>query len=254
MVDDGSTPPLESVVESFKDRLQVDYIRVPNRGPATARNHGARAARGRYLAFTDHDCAPAPEWLTALRDRFSASPDVMLGGPKENGLSANPYSSAHQIASNYAEQWFRRVPGGGTYFTTNNLAVPRETFLRLGGFNESFSFAHEDREFGVRWAGHGLHSAWAPDAMVIHRHELTLRNFLRQHFRYGAGAIEFRAARRRVEVPRRVRFEGLQFHFGLVAAPFAQGRGWRSVQLAALLASAQAAYLAGVLTRAATWK
>jgi hypothetical protein len=175
----------------------------------------------------------------------------MLGGPKHNGLPGNLYSSAHQIASNYAEQWFRGSTGVAGYFTTNNLAVPREAFLKIGGFNESFPFAHEDREFGARWADHGLLMAWTPGAGVVHQHELTLLMFLRQHFRYGVGAIDFRAARQ-AQVRPRVRFEGLRFHFGLVAAPFTQHREGRSLQLAALLVSAQAVYLAGVLAGGVT--
>ena len=145
-MDDGSTPPLAPVVARFSDRLRITYTRVSNGGPAAARNHGAHDAKGRYLAFTDHDCLPAPEWLSALRDSLARNPESLLGGPKKNGLPNNCYSSAHQIASDYAERWFRSATGGDGYFTTNNLAVPREVFLDIGGFNESFPFAHEDRE------------------------------------------------------------------------------------------------------------
>jgi len=244
VVDDGSSPPLANVVQDFTDRLQITYIRVSNGGPATARNHGAAAAKGCYLAFTDHDCAPAPEWVSALRDAFFAKPDRMLGGPKQNGLPDNLYASAHQIASNYAEQWFQSAPAG--YFTTNNLAVPRKTFLEMGGFNESFRFAQEDREFGARWAERGLLRAWTPGAVVVHRHSLTLFSFLRQQFRYGSGAVAFRTARGRAQARRRIRFEGLRFHLGLVGAPFMHHQR-QSLKLAAMLASAQVMYLAGVL-------
>ncbi|MGZ9005506.1 MAG: glycosyltransferase [Burkholderiales bacterium] len=252
VVDDGSTPPVANVVERFTGRMQLTYIRVPNRGPAVARNRGARIAKGRYLVFTDHDCVPTPHWLSALHEAFLAHPDCLLGGPKRNGLPDNVYSTAHQIASNYAERWFQTAPGATGYFTTNNVAIPREAFLRTGGFDEAFSFGHEDREFGVRWADHGLNSAWIPGVVVVHRHKLTLRSFLRQQFRYGAGAIDFRSSRGRASVPKKVRFEGLRFHLGLAAEPFRHHAGMRSLQLATLLVSAQAAYVAGVVVRAAT--
>ncbi len=244
VVDDGSSPPLANVIQDFRDCLQVTYIRVSNRGPAAARNRGAAAAKGCYLAFTDHDCVPAPEWVSALRDAFAAMPDCMLGGPKQNGLPDNLYASAHQIASNYAEQWFRGAPAG--YFTTNNLAVPRKRFLEMGGFNESFRFAQEDREFGARWAERGLLRAWTPAAVVVHRNELTLFSFLRQQFRYGSGAVAFHTARGRAQARQSAGFEGLRFHLGLVAAPFKHHQR-RSLELAVMLVSAQATYLAGVL-------
>jgi GT2 family glycosyltransferase len=245
-VDDGSDPPLASVVEGFRDQLAVSYLRVSNGGPAIARNRGARAATGRYLAFTDHDCVPDPQWLAALRDGFNRNPTCLLGGPKYNGLPGNLYSAAHQLASNYAEQWFRRAPGNSGYFTTNNIAVPRKTFLQVGGFNEALPFAHEDREFGATWADHGLAACWVPDAVVVHRHILTFRTFLRQHFQYGIGTRDYRAARRQGAVRQKVPFAGLRFHLGYVLAPFANGCGGRAFPLAALLVCAQMAYLAGI--------
>jgi GT2 family glycosyltransferase len=191
--------------------------------------------------------------LAALRDGFSAHRGCLLGGPKQNGLPDNLYSSAHQIASNFAEQWFRDSTGTPGYFTTNNLAVSREEFLTIGGFNESFPFAQEDREFGARWADHARVSRWVPRAIIVHRHRLTFRTFLRQQFLYGAGAVHFRAARREAQVRQALRFEGLRFHLGLVAAPFQQ-QGGRRLRLAALLISAQAAYAAGVLAGGASMR
>jgi GT2 family glycosyltransferase len=246
VVDDGSQPPVADIVEPFRDRLEVRCLRVSNSGPASARNQGARAAHGQYLAFTDHDCLPHPQWLTALLDGFRRHPTCLVGGPKHNGLPGNLYSTAHQIASNYAEQWFRDAAGDSAYFTTNNMAMPRQAFLQIGGFNEALPFAHEDREFGATWADHGLPARWLPEAVVVHNHELTLRAFLRQHFRYGVGAIEYRQARRQGPVRRRVPFAGPGFHLGFVLAPFTRATR-RRFSLAALLAGAQLAYLAGAV-------
>jgi len=248
VVDDGSEPSLEPVVKAFDSLLPITYIRVQNAGPAAARNHGARLAKGRYLAFTDHDCAPSPGWLAALSEGCRLKPDRMLGGPKQNGLPDNLYSAAHQLASNFAEDWFRRS-NGAAYFTTNNLTVPREAFLGSGGFNESFSFAQEDREFGARWRDAGFVMEWVPDAVVVHLHKLSLRTFMRQQFLYGTGAGDFHAARSEAPVRSGTRFEGLRFHFGLVLAPFSRSRDVRSPLLAALLVASQMAYLAGVLMR-----
>lgn len=46
------------------------------KGPAAARNHGARVARAPILAFTDDDCIPAPDWLRAVVDGFAASATI----------------------------------------------------------------------------------------------------------------------------------------------------------------------------------
>ena len=80
VVNDGSEKPLNSVVDPYRHRLNVILLSQPNAGPATARNTGAAQARGRFLVFTDDDCAPSPDWLKFLAKRFAATPDCAIGG------------------------------------------------------------------------------------------------------------------------------------------------------------------------------
>jgi glycosyltransferase involved in cell wall biosynthesis len=67
--DDGSRLPvrdaLASTLGALADRLHVRVIRQDNGGPAAARNRGAGAAIGRYLAFTDDDCRHATQAIVA---------------------------------------------------------------------------------------------------------------------------------------------------------------------------------------------
>lgn len=46
--------------------MDVSVVIPTYRRPAAARNAGARAARGRHLAFTDDDCWPEAGWLREL--------------------------------------------------------------------------------------------------------------------------------------------------------------------------------------------
>src|SRR5690242_16282570 len=62
VVDDGSTESLAALVKNFQERLDIRYLREEHAGPGMARNVGAAHARGEYLAFTDDDCAPCPDW------------------------------------------------------------------------------------------------------------------------------------------------------------------------------------------------
>ncbi len=72
VVDDGSTDDTAEIAEQHA----VKVIRQSNRGPAAARNAGARIARGGWLAFTDADCAPSPTWLIDLTQPF-INPEVV---------------------------------------------------------------------------------------------------------------------------------------------------------------------------------
>lgn len=62
VVDDASTEPIAGVIPHVLDRPNAHLLRHDsNRGAAAARNTGARAAHGRYLAFLDSD----DEWHSA---------------------------------------------------------------------------------------------------------------------------------------------------------------------------------------------
>ena len=80
VMDDGSPVPLEPITVRYRDRLNLRYVRLENGGPARARNAGARAAVGQWLAFTDHDCEPAPDWLVHLTCEWERAGPALLGG------------------------------------------------------------------------------------------------------------------------------------------------------------------------------
>jgi glycosyltransferase involved in cell wall biosynthesis len=82
----GGTIPLDAVVARFHGALTLKLLRQKNTGPAAARNRAASAAKGESLAFTDDDCAPAPNWLQALEAQFAASPDCVVGAQTLNTL------------------------------------------------------------------------------------------------------------------------------------------------------------------------
>src|SRR5438270_12888106 len=53
VVDDGSTDDTESACRAYGSAIQ--YVRQPNAGVSSARNHGIRLARQPWTAFLDSD-------------------------------------------------------------------------------------------------------------------------------------------------------------------------------------------------------
>jgi glycosyltransferase involved in cell wall biosynthesis len=245
VVDDGSPAPLDAVVDSFRAALEVRLIRQVKSGPAAARNTGAKAALGRYVAFTDDDCAPAREWLREFDRVFAGEPRCLAGGGIVNALPENTFSTATQTIMTAVYRYYDEHPECERLLSASNMAVAADDFRQLGGFSESFPLAAgEDYDFCHRWLRGGRPIRYASAAVVSHAHSLTFAAFCRQHFRYGRGLSQFhaRAAQR---VGRSILGNRPGFHRHLLGFPLQHQSGWRKWGCAALVALAQAATLAG---------
>lgn len=175
---------------------QVQLVRLArNGGPGAARNSAAKVARGKLLAFTDDDCLPESRWLSRLWSQHLRTPTATLGGGIRNALPNNIFAEASQVISDLVYAHYNAQPCAARFFSSNNLAVPRDAFLESGGFAPDFRVASEDREFCDRWLYHGGQLVFVPDAVVGHAHGLTFRDFLRQHFSYGRGAHRYHKLR-----------------------------------------------------------
>lgn len=199
VVDDGSSPPMPPAEEFLPAPATLRIIHQPNAGPGSARNTGAAAARGRFLAFTDDDCLPAPRWLTELLETLSAHPDALAGGSTSNGLPHYLGSSVSQFIIDLVYDHFNADPRNARFFASNNMACSRDNYLAIGGFDPHFrAAASEDRDICDRWLRSGRPMLACPAASIIHCHPQNMAAFTRLHFRYGRGAAafhRFRAAR-----------------------------------------------------------
>jgi GT2 family glycosyltransferase len=247
VVDDGSETPPEAVVASFCGHLDVTLLTQAHAGPAAARNTGAARAKGEFLAFTDDDCAPAPDWLQSLAARFARASDCAIGGRTLNALPDNLYSTASQLIVDVVYAHYNVNPDQASFLATNNLAIPADRFQAIGGFDAAFfPFASEDRDFCNRWLHHGYRMIYAPEALVYHAHALTFRTFLRQHFSYGCGAFRFHKARaRRGSGRSTVEVEFYRNLLSLLRDMLSQVSGRRALSLTTLLVLWQVANAVG---------
>lgn len=196
IVDDGGVCSPATTAAEYGDRLTITVHSQANRGPAAARNAGARAARGDYVAFVDDDCCVAPSWLSAFDAAFRANPGTcLLGGWTLNPHPDHVLPELSHVILEVLRRRYLPAPGGIYFFGGCNLAARRDDFLRVGGFDERFATA-EDRELCDRWLHRGGRLVDVPSACVWNADNLSFREFLVRYFRYGRGAYRFHRLRR----------------------------------------------------------
>jgi len=251
VVNDGGDDPEPVIAEAVaSSQAAIDWrcLNQNNAGPAAARNHGVAHARGRFIAFTDDDCTPELSWLTSLAPHLDRAPDALVGGSIVNRLP-HAASMASQQLIDYLYRYFDGRPGRPRFFCSNNMALTRDAFERVGAFDVSIlRAAAEDRELCDRWHHRGLPLVYAPDAVVGHAHAMTVRQFWRQHVNYGRGAHYFRAARA-ADGRGGVRREPWAFYFGLLAHPFRDRVVGHPLRQAALMVLSQIANTAGYIAQ-----
>ncbi len=236
IVNDGGDRLPQGFFPKLRQNLSVQILYQANRGPGPARNAGVRAAQGEFLAFTDDDCLPDPNWLTALQASFQDAGPCAVGGRTTNGLGENPYATASQLLIHFLYEYYHLQQVEKTqmpFFSSNNLGIDRQVFQELGGFDGQLRTA-EDRDLCARLLEAGFALRYAPAARVHHFHDLDLKRYLIQHFQYGRGNYEYHKLRHQ-RGRGSYRLEPLRFYSGMLQYPFSQMRTryalWQSVLL-----------------------
>ena len=177
VVDDGSSDGTEALFDGALPT--VKYVRQENAGVSAARNHGARIATGKWLAFLDADDLWDPAKLSSCIRALMENPEARwaftfcsLMNPEGEWIPGGIDSvcEAFGVAGLSPTEFFEpnvrvenfRVRGGTvkTYFGDmfrflffGNVVIPssvvieKALFLELGGFDEGFSHAEETEFF-----------------------------------------------------------------------------------------------------------
>lgn len=159
--------------------LQLRPLQVEvNEGPAPARNLGWRTASAPYVAFTDDDCVPRPDWLDQGLRTCRATPRL---GVLQGATLLPPEHPRRGPLSVY-----REIVEPSPYFEGCNVFFPREVLERTGGFDETFPFGGEDTAAG--WSAIEGGREWVFDETTVVAHDVTerpLRWHLMMAFREG---------------------------------------------------------------------
>jgi GT2 family glycosyltransferase len=155
-----------------------------NAGFAAACNAGAATAEGDLLVLLNPDAAPMPGWGEALRlpwmqERGWAAWQALVadhGGTRINS-AGNPvhFTGLVWAGSHGCPIATAPPPGEVAALSGACLAIPRRTWVAIGGFAERFFLYHEDVDLSLRLRLEGGTLGIEPAAVVDHEYEFGAR-------------------------------------------------------------------------------
>jgi peptidoglycan/xylan/chitin deacetylase (PgdA/CDA1 family)/glycosyltransferase involved in cell wall biosynthesis len=138
VVDNNSADRTAMLAQEFGARVVVE----PRQGVSYARQTGFEAARGEYILSTDADALLPENWVSRIVGEFEKHPEALAvagayifnDGPLFLRTVSRFYELIFRVWNSYAGV---------------NLAVRKEAFNRVGGFNLALDFS-EDTDLGRR--------------------------------------------------------------------------------------------------------
>jgi glycosyltransferase involved in cell wall biosynthesis len=139
VVDNNSTDKTAEIAKKFG----VILVSEKNQGVAFARNKGANAAKGEILVFTDADTILPKNWLSRIQKEFEKDKKfVAFGGSCQ--FYSGPISA--RLASKFLLKpflIFDKFFSGGWNLMGCNMAIRKEAFFKIGGFNTNLKLNEE---------------------------------------------------------------------------------------------------------------
>lgn len=180
VVDDGSEDPETARIATTADRAVT--LPAPASGPAAARNAGAEAAHGRWLAFVDADVLVHRDALRRMLDGLEKSSAAAIFG------SYDDMPAAPGIVSQYRNLLHHRVhqrnAGDVESFWAGLGAIERSAFDAVGRFDAA-RFRRpemEDVDLGYRLRDAGYRIVLDPAVLGTHLKRWTLGGMITSDF------------------------------------------------------------------------
>lgn len=176
---DGTTEALRGI---RTDGCNLRVLEQPNRGQAAARNLGLQAALGDLVLNLDDDIVCDPSLLRKHLDLRSTADDLIVAGPlpvhpdSPPSLAVDLWRRMTDLHTKLLERGERQPPWD---LWMANCSLPRNLLLKLGGFDESMWYCHEDQELGIRLWKAGVPFRFHPGAVAYHLYVKSAHDLVR---------------------------------------------------------------------------
>ncbi len=181
LVDNGSN---DGSVEYMRYRFPGVKVIANSRnlGFCVACNLGARAARGEYVVFLNNDMRVDENWLEPLIEAVrsgetdcATSLILSWDGSCVNfgGAGANFHGIGFQQGINDPDVEKYKERKQILFACGGSMAIRKDLFCRVNGFDDSFFAYFEDVDFGWRLWVMGYRVLFVPESTAYHHHSAT---------------------------------------------------------------------------------
>lgn len=170
VVDNASTDATVALAEAHGARVVRN---VRNEGYGRGNNAGVAAAASEFILIINPDCAPDPGAVAALVAAAGRWPDAGMLAPRIIEPDGRVFFQRRSLLSPYLTNPpdILRLPEGdccAPFLSGACLLMRRETFLRLGGYDENIFLFYEDDDLCRRVAEAGLSLVHVDGAIARH--------------------------------------------------------------------------------------
>ncbi len=178
-VDDGSIDGSNELLQKWQtsEGIPIQVLSQEPLGLSAGRNNALNIAKGEWVAITDIDCRPRPDWIEKM---FASSEgmDAVTGRVIfDEGRTSVSRLRSRTIAWKYSSRSDKATLANGPC-----SMFRRENLISLGGFDPSWYHA-EDMEVSMIIKQSGGDIRYEPEAVVDHVAESHLKIFLQKRRR-----------------------------------------------------------------------
>lgn len=172
VVDDGSEDNTREILKRFSSNRNFRFISLSERkGPAFCRNLGVKESEGDLIIFIDSDIFVLPNFISIHVEAHKNHP--------EGVVAVGPVIAISEIDAKLSNKG-SILDFSNAYFASGNASIPRELFLKVGGFDEVFNvYGWEDIDFGLKLKTSKIKSIKASEAVGYHYQPLPNENSLK---------------------------------------------------------------------------
>jgi GT2 family glycosyltransferase len=157
-----------------------------------ARNTGIKNSTGEVIAFTDSDCIVSKNWVKKIVEDFGEKEVGCVGGNAlrfyDDLISRYCDESLMPVMRIFTEKKaLNEVKPPVQYPAGCNMAIRRSILAEAGEFDENIEYGFDEDELVERICSTGHTMVLDPDLLVSHKHRSSVRELLKQTFRYGRG-------------------------------------------------------------------